>query len=232
MEIILPVIRTSVAIISVAVGFFGSLYLLLRLINFIMCPDKVRQEKRWMKSHRFYSISGRGKIAYLILCLESALQFYKQDISAWEWLLRRLWSITECSEESGLDIWFDSVGELLPHYVLIRSDDNTLDFKKNAQTLYIQAGSSMIVINEILDSTYNIVGGWFSGDTDEWEIITDDPDVLRYIDKAEATMREFAVPLPLDELVQCLLAEQKSPSFGKSFDSLRFSVLSKQDSVL
>ncbi len=90
----------GVVFAAACAGFAGFLYLLYQLIK-LMRPKEVRQEEKHILSHRLYQVSGRGRIAYLILCLEETLRFYRQDLSAWEWVLRRLWSITDCSENNG-----------------------------------------------------------------------------------------------------------------------------------
>ena len=63
------------------VGFAVFLYLVYLLINFLQ-PKTVRQEEQRVYSHPFYKVSGRGRVAYLILCLEEVLLFYGQDFSA------------------------------------------------------------------------------------------------------------------------------------------------------
>jgi len=201
-------------------GFAGFLYLLYRLIK-LTRPKEARQGEQRLLSHRFYQVSGRGRIAYLILCLEEALRFYGQDFSAWEWILRRLWSITDRSENNWIDLWLDAVGELLPSEVLTDSTAEAAPAEiSKARALYIQAGTAMIVINAILENVYTVVGGW-SPDT-----TAHDPDALYLIDKTEETMRAFGVPLPSDEVLQPLF-KQKDVSFGKPFDGLRFSCLTK-----
>lgn len=198
-------------------GFAGFLFLLYRLIK-CMRPKEVRQAEQKILSHRFYPLSGRGRIAYLILCLEQTLQCCGQDLTAWEWILRKLWSITDDSQSSWIDAWLDCVGELLPSAVL-RNDKSA----ENAQAkiLYEQTGAAMIVINTILDCAYTIVCEW-SPDT-----AAHDPDALGNLDRAEAAMEEFGISLPSNESIQALLSEQKSSSFGKPFDGLRYSVLSQ-----
>ncbi len=57
--------------------------------------------------------------------------------------------------------------------------------------------------------------------------VTNEPDALCLIDKAEETMKAFGVPLPSSEIIQPLF-EQKDFSLGKPFDGLRFSYISKQ----
>ncbi len=187
-----------------------------------MRPKEVRQEEKRILAHRLYQVSGRGRIAYLILCLEEALQFYGQDLSAWEWVLRRLWSITDCSENSWIDIWLDSVGELLPSTALANNVTETAPAEiRKARALYTQAGAAMIVINAVLETAYTIVCEW-SPDT-----TAHDPDALCRIGKVEETMRAFGVPLPANESIQPLF-EQKDSSFGKPFDGLCCSYTNSQ----
>jgi len=201
-------------------GFAGFFYLLHRLIK-RMRPKEARREEQRILSHRLYKVSGRGRIAYLILCLEETLRFYGQDFSAWEWILRRLWSITDRSENNWTDLWLDSIGELLPSAVLAGGAAQTAEISK-ARTLYTQAGTAMIVINAVIESAYTIVCDW-SPDT-----AAHDPDALRLIGRTEETMTAFGAPLPSNEIIQPLL-EQKDFSLGKPFDGLRFSYISKQD---
>ena len=212
----------GVVFAAVCAGFAGFFYLLYRLIK-LMRPKEVRQEEQRILSHRFYKISGRGRVAYLILCLEETLRFYKQDLTAWEWILRKLWSITDNSQSNWIDAWLDSIGELLPSMVLTNNNDKTIsDEIGKAQNLYTQAGIAMIVINTILDSAYTMVC--------EWSPYTSahDPDALYRIDKVEETMQNFGVPLPSNEIIQQLLLEQKGSSFGGAFNGLRFSCLSNK----
>ncbi len=209
------------AVIAAAfAGFAGFLYLLYRLVKH-MRPKEVRQEERRILSHRLYRVSGRGRAAYLILCLENALKFYHQDFAAWEWVLGRLWSITELSESGWLDIWLDSVGELMPDAVLAGGDGSGSEEAGRAHLLYTQAGSGMIVINAILDSLYTMVCEW-SPDT-----AAHNPDGLCRIGEAEETMKRFGVPLPSDEMIRPLLG-QRSASFGEAFEWTHISRLSKR----
>ncbi len=203
-------------------GFAGFFYLLYRLIN-LMRPKEVRQEEKRIISHRLYKVSGRGRIAYLILCLEGTLRFYEQDFTAWEWILQRLWSITDCSENNWIDIWLDSIGNLLPSEVLTNNTVETTSAEMSkARALYTQAGTAMIVINAIIENAYRVVSEW-GPDT-----AANDPDALLLIGKAEETMKAFGVSLPSSELIQPLL-EQKDFSLGKPFDGLRFSHISKKE---
>lgn len=206
---------------AVLAGFAGFLYVLYRLLM-RMRPKEVRQEEQRIRSHRLYKVSGRGRAAYLFLCLEQALRFYEQELTAWEWLLRKLWSITDDSRDNWIGHWLDSVGALLPDTVITNSGGSLSEEAGKAQALYAGAGSAMIVINMILDSAYTMVCEW-SPNTD-----LHDPGAIYHIEKAEETMEQFHVPLPSNEALQALLSEQKDPSFGKPFDGLRFSGLSRK----
>jgi len=212
----------GIAFAAACAGAAGAFYLLYRLIK-LMRPKEARQEEKRILSHRFYKVSWRGRIAYLILCLEETLRFYGQDLNAWEWILRRLWSITDCSENNWIDIWLDSIEELLPSVVLANNTAETTPAEiGKARTLYTQAGTAMIVINTVIENAYAIVCQW-SPDT-----IAHDPNALCLIDKVEETMNTFGVPLPSSKIIQPLL-EQKDLSFGKPFDRSRFSDMSKQE---
>ncbi len=212
----------GVVFAGVCAGAAILFYLLCRLID-LRQPKEVRWEEQRLLSHRFYQVSGRARIAYLILCLEEALRFYGQDLNAWEWVLRRLWAITDCSEKNWFDIWLDSVGELLPSEVLTNNTVETTSAEiSKARTLYTQAGASMIVINTVIENAYTIVGQW------DPDTIKYDPDAIRLIEKVEETMMAFGVPLPSNEIIQPLLA-QKDFSLGKPFDGLRFSYISKKE---
>ncbi len=211
----------GVVFAAACAGFAGVFYLLCRLIELTQ-PKEVRWEEKRILSHRLYEVSWRGRIAYLILCLEEALRFYGQDFSAWEWVLRRLWSITDCSENNWMDIWLDSVGELLPSEVLADNSAEAASAEiSKARALYTQAGPAMIVINAVIDNAYTIVCQW------DPDTLADDPDAIRLIAKVEETMMKFGVPLPANEIIQPLLAQNGS-YFGKPFDGLRLSYLARQ----
>lgn len=211
----------GVVFAAACAGFAGFLYLLYRLID-LMRPKEVRQKEHRILAHRLSEVSGRGQIAYLILCLEETLRFYRQDFSAWEWILRQMWSITDRSENNWIDIWLDAIEELLPSTVLANNTAETTSAEiSKARTLYTQAGTAMIVINAIMENAYTIVCQW-EPETTAWDL-----DALYLIYKVEETMNAFGVSLPSNEIIQPLFA-QKDVSLGKPFDGLRFSYLSKQ----
>ena len=203
-------------------GAAGFLYLLYRLIK-LMRPKKAQLEEKRILFHRFYRVSVRGRVAYLILCLEESLLFYKQDITAWDWILRKMWSFTDHLEDDWVDSWLDSAVELLSSIVLTNKEsDSVSQEKSNIRILYTQAGTTMIVINAILENTFKMVSEWSTTMT------AHEPDVLWRIDEVEETMQAFGVPLPSEKMVQLLLGQINS-SLGKPFDGLQLSCLSKAE---
>lgn len=150
----------GIVIAATFVGFAVFLYLVYRLIKFLQ-PKTVRQEEQQVYSHPFYKVSGRGRVAYLILCLEEVLLFYGQDFSAWERILRELWSITNGSEGDWIGTWLDSVLELLPSQILAnKTDQLSSDDKREIPNLYAQSGLVMILVNTLMENAYTMVCEW------------------------------------------------------------------------
>lgn len=208
----------GIVIAAAFVGFAVFLYLVYRLIKFLQ-PKTIRQEEQRVHSHPFYKVSGRGRVAYLILCLEEVLLFYGQDFSAWEQILRELWSITNGSEGDWIGTWLDSVEALLPSQILTTAPSSSDDIRK-IRNLYTQSGTKMILVSALMESVYTMVCEW-APDT-----VAYDPDALHFIDETEKMMKKWGVPLPAGENVQFLIA-QKDFSLGKPFEGLRLSYLSK-----
>ena len=208
----------GIVIAAAFVGFAVFLYLVYRLIKFLQ-PKTVRQEEQRVHSHPFYKVSGRGRVAYLILCLEEVLLFYGQDFSAWEQILRELWSITNGSEGDWIGTWLDSVEALLPSQILTTAPSSSDDIRK-IRNLYTQSGTKMILVSALMESVYTMVCEW-APDT-----VAYDPDALHFIDETKEMMKKWGVPLPAGENVQFLIA-QKDFSLGKPFEGLRLSYLSK-----
>ena len=208
----------GIVIAAAFVGFAVFLYLVYRLIKFLQ-PKTVRQEEQRVHSHPFYKVSGRGRTAYLILCLEEVLLFYGQDFSAWEQILRELWSITNGSEGDWIGTWLDSVEPLLPSQILTTAPSSSDDIRK-IRNLYTQSGTKMILVSALMESVYTMVCEW-APDT-----VAYDPDALHFIDETEEMMKKWGVPLPAGENVQFLIT-QKDFSLGKPFEGLRLSYLSK-----
>lgn len=89
MEIIGPCVAAVLIIAVVVIGFLDC-RAQFREAFAVRRAQKAEQAADRLVYHRFYKLSGRGRAAYLILCLEKALQFYGQELAAWEWLLQKL----------------------------------------------------------------------------------------------------------------------------------------------
>ena len=203
---------TAGAVIAAACAGFAVFFYLLYRLTRLAHPKAARLKERRVTSHRLYKVPGRGRIAYLTLCLKEALQFYGQDFGEWGWLLCRMWSVTDLSENNWIDIWLDSVGQLLPSEILTDGTAETASaVALKARALYTRAGTAMIVISAIIENAYRIAGGWSPG------MDVHDPDAISLIAEAEETMTAFGVPLPSDETVRPILARKDLP-LGKPFD--------------
>lgn len=194
---------------------------------------EVRVRNKEWKHHRFYPISKRARAAYLILCLEESLLFYSQDIHKWEWVLKKLWDVATTDYEED---WVD-VDNLLPEEVLAYATYEELEKHYRSapfpyihskvefaylQDLYSNVGPALEVIEQLMDHIYDvIVEDWGQDETPHT------PSALQYIDQAEQLLREKEIPLPHDEQALNFLISQKDKHFGKPFDGLRFSILSK-----
>lgn len=143
------------------------------------------------------------------------LLFYEQDFSAWEQILRELWSITDHSEGDWIGDWLDSVGALLPSQILTTASPSSDDIRE-IQDLYTRFGTKMILVSTLMESAYTMVCEWSPG------TVAHAPNALHFIDEAEEMMKKYGVPLPAKEAVR-FLASQKDFSLGKPFEGLRLS---------
>ena len=79
-------------------------------------PKEERERKKAEKEHLLTRVSGRGRTAYLVLCLENALIRFGLPAADWEWVLQRLWALTEAPESQHRRLF--EVCCLLPENVL------------------------------------------------------------------------------------------------------------------
>lgn len=63
----------------------------------------------------FQSISMRGRVAYVVMCLEEAILALAQSHAEWSWVLCRLWKYTSTGD---LDEWQERTAEIIPRVVL------------------------------------------------------------------------------------------------------------------
>lgn len=197
---------------------------------FYQTPEQRKKQKiqkaefrRW-KSHRFYPVSNRARAAYLILCLEEALKFYGQDFAKWEWVLKKLWEITETDQ---MEEWALDVLDLLPDTVFSCKEFEELGSYRfsmerftELRNLYQSVDRGFGVLEKLIDCILSLV----AADWEDFE--TPPPSVLQFVEEAEWILKEKGIPLPHEESTIHFLLSQKDKHAGKPFDGLRFSALS------
>lgn len=126
-------VGTGAVMAAILTGFFLFLYLLYRLILLVRWLRKPPEERRALRArkaaaarHPLSRLSGRDRTAYLILCLERALEAYSQAPGDWPWVLERLRALLE--ETADPDPFYRAAA-LLPFNVLPyeRWDPRTFD---------------------------------------------------------------------------------------------------------
>jgi hypothetical protein len=70
-------------------------------------------------------ISSRGKVAFGIFCLESAIGFFQLDREKWKLVFDELWKF--CSSDMG--IWEERVVEIFPSCVCDKVDFKVKDYE-------------------------------------------------------------------------------------------------------
>lgn len=188
--------------------------------------------KRPKKEHPFARVSKRGRAAYLILCFEECLQFYKETLDEWKWILEELWEITSTRD---IDRWVFRVYEMTAEAVLPHASYEEMLQKVKAaglwyeldekdflslQGLYQRDRENFQVISDLLDRIYLvIVDDWGDGE----EAFT--PSCLHNIDEAEETMKSHRIPLPSDPAALEFIMGHRDKHYGKPFEGRRFSAI-------
>ncbi len=209
-------------------GAYGLLYLARRAEARIPAQTEGQAAAEdWTPSDPFYAVSGRGRAAYLLLCLEEALSFYGQDLAQWRFLLERFWSVTATAEEE-LTGWLETVYYLLPDAVLPYEtfEDAAADAGypwsaaqfEQARQCYMSTGYGMIAVNALLQNLYLLASGW---DEDP----PPGPEGLRLLADTENQLHTFHVPLPQEGPSLTFVQEQKETGPGAPFDGLSLSAL-------
>lgn len=192
------------------------------------------------KGHKFERVSKRGRVAYLILCFENCLIFYKENIEDWKWVLEELWKITSTWD---IDGWVSRVCDLSPESVLpyvsyeelmkknkeIKEINLWYEFNEEEfvflQSLYHKERMGFQVISNILDKIYNVI-------VDDWGDLEEPftPSCLHNIDEAEEIMKSNNIPLPSNHSALKFIMEHEDRHYGKPFDGIQFSIISKINS--
>lgn len=193
-----------------------------------------KEERRRWQHHVFYRVSKRARTAYLILCIEQALQCCGEELSQWERALKEMWEVTSTDDMEG---WMANMDAFSPQtlddldtfeewqeelsYCVCSSKDVDLEEKffyykelyQHASPVLWQLACCLVVL---------VTEEWQSGDVPYM------PSVLQYIDQARYLLQKENIPLPHDAQVLRFLMSQKDPYNGNPFDGLQFSVLSVQ----
>ena len=173
----------------------------------LLRPKAERQQEALLRVHRFYPVSGRGRAAYLLLCLEAALAALDQDRAAWAWLLERLWSVVS---ETDWIRWLRETEPLLPRSVLASECGEAEEAgPAAARALYVQAGWRMLALDPLLEGLYQLVNRWDDGEAHCSE-------GLAAVDLAEGVLERLSIPLPNGEPLEALLA-RRDPFLGDPF---------------
>lgn len=223
-------------------GMFGGFYLLHRLVKFLRTPQAERRQQRALKeaarAHPLAAVSGRGRTAYVILCLENALAQFGQTAADWTWVLERLWALTEAPEKELAPLF--RVCQLLPVNILpygraedIYSDpmyetladiwDGEPEVSEEdfllLRTLYIQAGWRMCVLDPLLGAVYKTAAASrLPHETSEALRM----DLLR---QTEGLLQGWDIPLPQEKHPEAMafLLGQTAPGWGAPFDGAAWS---------
>lgn len=226
-------------------GMFFCWYLLGRLVKrlrYLRRPQAERQMERARKNaaleHPLSGVSGRGRTAYAVLCLENALVHFGQTAEDWAWVLERLWALTEAPEGNFRPLF--SVCQVLPVNILpyeraedIYSDpmyDTLADIWDGGpevsaeeflllRALYFQAGWRLCVLDPLLGSVYKIAAAaWLPQESSETLTI-------ELLQQAEGLLQGWDIPLPQEKSPEAMafLLEQRDFGWGKPFDGARWS---------
>lgn len=196
--------------------------------------QREKQERRRWRHHAFYRVSKRARTAYLILCIEQALQCCGEEVSQWERALKKMWEVTSTDD---MEAWMADIDAFSPQTLddlgtfeewekevsdfIYWSKDVDLkecffyykELYQHASPVLRQLACCLVVL---------ATEEWQSGDMPYM------PSVLQYIDQARYLLQKEDIPLPHGEQALRFLMNHKDPSWGKPFDGLQFSVVSTQ----
>lgn len=229
--------RFGIGLAAAAVGGGLLLLLLWRALRWIRTPREERERKRAEKEHLLTRVSGRGRTAYLVLCLENALVRFELPAADWEWVLQRLWALTEAPESQHQRLF--EVCCLLPENVLPyeRYEDLTARGLSDAllavwnvsgglpeerfqplRDLYAAAGWRLCVLAPLLTAVYQAAAlSWTAAEGG-------DRKALELVRKTEALLQNWSIPLPQGAGLTAI-QKQRHTGWGPVFPGVRLSAL-------
>ena len=184
--------------------------------------------------NKFFYISKRGRVAYLILCFEEALKFYDDaNLEDWKWLLNELWEITStwdidgwvsriCYASPEAVMSYHSYQEIIEHCKSVTAWHVQYEFNEDEfislQKLYSKERPYSPVIYALYDKILNvIILDW--GDLEE----SHTPECLPAIDEAEQILSEHGIPFPQNSDTMAYIMKHKDRHYGPPFDGRKFS---------
>lgn len=236
-EMIVRCFTGGVGLAAIFAGAGLFCWLMGRAWKRVLGQKKELEEAREGRRHPLAEASGRAKAAWVVLCLEQVLRHFGGAPEDWQWVLERLWGLTEKKETIFRDIF--AVCCLLPVNVLpyerladAKPDtlepeladiwDNRMPFTEaefqRLRALYMDLGWRLCVVDPVLQGVYKTAAAsWvgersFDGLAEEW------------LSQAEGVLTGWNITLP-DKAALEFLRRQKGPGWGKAFDGRRWSVM-------
>lgn len=215
---------------AIFAGVFLFLWLLYRSCKVLLNRNKPKEPRPPDRTHLLYPLSGRARVAYMILCLENAIKHF--GLENWDRVLDRLWGLTETMEEVGFPQLF-RVCAVLPVNILPfeRWEDLEMDLLEEDLTdffdgrpgvteeeflylreLYQAAGWRLCVLDPLLQAAYKVTAAsWVEG-RKEFDGL-----VLEQVKYAERLLEGWNIPLPQPTPA---LLRQTARGWGKPFSRL------------
>lgn len=182
-------------------------------------------------NHKFIEVSKRGRAAYAILCLENALIHFQFKHIGWEFILKKLWTITSTNGDVG--DWIDCICDLCPDEVLrFDSYELTNEYRNSINFGYVYSKEDFCLLQKayletdvLIEVFDKIIGNIYWIIADDWGDGEDPytPDSLHFIDEIEEEMQCHQIPLPNDTETLAYIMNHKDKHYGKPFDGEKFS---------
>ncbi len=212
---------------AIFAGEFLFIWLLYRFFKPLLSRNKPKEQRPPDRKHPLFPMSGRARVAYMILCLENAIRYF--GLENWEQVLERLWGLTETTEEVGFpqlfrvcavlpinilpyERWKDLETDVLEEDLIDYFDGRpgvTEEEFRYLKELYQAAGWRLCVLDPLLQTAYKVTAAsWVEG-RKEFDGL-----VLEQVEYAERLLEGWNIPLP--ELPPALL-RQTARGWGKPF---------------
>lgn len=198
-----------------------------------------QEQKRW-KQHRCFPHSGRARAAYLILCVEEVLRYYRLDFTRWDRLLEILWDITQTND---VWEWVAYTSNLDPETITSCQDwvewEENGDWEEPLPDRYRLFEEEFSILQEeyralppladtILCQLLDCLGNAVTEDLLQEETPNSPSSAMYYIRQAEIVVACNGIPLPQNERALAFLMQQKDKHWGSPFDGLSLSALAPQ----